>query len=102
GFEMRDILLLLLLGMAIVKQLTTRNVIIPLPSAGLTLIIFFLFVVFSLFKALFLENVPGNWALGDARILSFYLIFFIVAWSIKTENKLFVLIVGSFVIADIT
>lgn len=102
GFEMRDILLLFLLGMAIVKQLIKHNVTIPMRSMGLTLVVFFLFVVFSLFKALFLEDVPSNWALSDARILSFYLIFFIVAWTIKTENALFILILGSFVIADTT
>ncbi|MCI0714049.1 MAG: O-antigen ligase family protein [Chloroflexi bacterium] len=102
GLEMRDIILLVMVGIVTLQRLILKSLPIPWWPVGPLLIVFYLFVLFSLFNALFFENVASNWALNDARILSFYLIFFVVAWSITTREALFTLIVGSFVVADIT
>lgn len=102
GLEMPDIILLVMFGIVVVQRLILKSLPVPWWPVGPLLAVFFLFVLFSLFNALFLEHVASNWALSDARILSFYLIFFIVAWSITTREALFTLTVGSFVVADIT
>jgi O-antigen ligase len=102
GFEMRDILLLLMFGLMFFRGLYHKYVPIPWMPVGLLVGAFFYLVVSSLINALFFENVPGNWALNDARILSFYLIFFIAAWGITERKALLLVMVGCFVIADIT
>jgi O-antigen ligase len=102
GFEMRDILLLLMFGLMFFRGLIHKYVPIPWMPVGLLVAAFFYLVVSSLINALYFENVPGNWALSDARILSFYLIFFIAAWGITERKALLLVIVGCFVIADIT
>jgi hypothetical protein len=102
GLEMRDILLVVLFLLGLVRGLVNQDLRIPWWPVGGFLLAFMLMMLFSLFHALFLENVPGNWALSDVRILVFYSVFFITAWSIKSKQALYTLIIGSFVIADIT
>jgi O-antigen ligase len=102
GFEMRDILVLLLFGILLFQRLNRKSLPIPWMPVGLIMALFFCVVFFSLLYALFFENVASNWALGDARILSFYLLFFIVGWSIRNRKTLLIVIIGCFVIADLT
>ena len=100
GFEARDILLLSLLLMSLIKTLSRHELRVPLWPVGGILLAFLIMMFFSLFNALFLEGVPGNWALSDARILLFYATFFITGWSINTKQSFYTLILGSFVLAD--
>jgi hypothetical protein len=100
GFDARDILLLSLLLMSFFKSLSRYELRIPLWPVGGLLLVFLILMVFSLFNALFLEHVSGNWALSDARILFFYTTFFITGWTINNKQSLYTLVIGSFVIAD--
>lgn len=100
GFEARDIVLLILFGMSLFKSLLRHELRLPLWPVGGILLAFLIMILFSLFNALFLERVAGNWALGDARILFFYSTFFITGWSINSKQSLYTIVIGSFVIAD--
>ena len=102
GFEMRDLLVLLMFGITLFQRFHYKSLPIPWMPVGLLMTLFFGVAFFSLIYALFYENVAANWALGDARILSFYLLFFIVGWSITDRKSLLTVIIGCFVIADIT
>ena len=102
GLEMGDILLFSMFGITFFQRLYRRNLVIPLWPAGGLLIGFLVIVVSSLLNAIVFENVPINWAFNDARILSYYSIFLIVGWSITNKQSLYVVILGSFIIADIT
>src|SRR5688572_11806802 len=100
GFEARDILLLSLLLMSLLKSLSRHELRVPLWPVGGLLLVFIILMFFSLFNALFLESVPGNWALSDARILFFYATFFITGWTINNKQSLYTLVIGGFVLAD--
>ena len=102
GLEMRDILLFHLFGLIFFQRLSRKNLTIPWQSVGGMLVIFLGIVMLSLINAIVFEGVPINWAFGDARILFFYLLFFIVGWSVTNEKTLYAVIMGSFVITDIT
>lgn len=102
GFEMRDILLFLMLGITFFQRLVRKRITIPWWPVGGLLLIFFAFVIFSMINSMVFQGVSLTWALSDARILFFYLIFFIVAWGITSEKALDNLIFGTFVIVDIT
>jgi hypothetical protein len=102
GFELRDLILLLLLLMSLFRSLARGELRVPWWPVGGLLLAFLIMMLFSLFHALFLEHVPGNWALGDTRILMFYSSFFITAWSIRNREAFYTLVIGCFVVADIT
>jgi O-antigen ligase len=102
GLEMRDILLILMFVLTFFKRLSHKQITIPWWPVGGILLAFMLMMFFSLIYALFYESVPSNWALSDARILFFYSMFFITAWSITSKQSLYILVIASFVIADIT
>jgi hypothetical protein len=102
GFELRDLLLFTMLGISGIKSLLYKEFRIAWWPVGGLLLAFLMMVFFSLIHALFLEGVPGNWAFSDARILFFYLTFFITTWCITSKDTLLTLVIGCFVIADIT
>jgi O-antigen ligase len=64
--------------------------------------LFLIMAVFSAFYALAIRHVESNWALSDLRSLSMYATFYIVLWSIERPEQLKTLLVGLFVIADLT
>jgi hypothetical protein len=101
GLELRDLLLLAMLGMLILRSLSTKSLIIPWWSVGAPLIIFLCLSVFSGFYALFFEHVESNWTLSDLRTLAFYCVFFITAWAITSKQQLAIVIAGLFIVADL-
>lgn len=102
GFELRDILLFLLLGIVFFKRFRNRSVTIPWWPVGGILIIFIAIILSSVFNAMYFEGVTLNWTLGEARLLFFYAIFFVVAWSITTKKSLFMMLIGSYAISNIS
>lgn len=102
GFELRDIILLVLFILSLFKRLTRRHLTIPWWPVGGLLLAFLLTMFYSFIYAMFFEGTPRNWILSDTRILMFYGLFFITAWNITNKQSLYILVIGSFVIADIT
>jgi hypothetical protein len=100
GFELRDILMMVMLLLSIFRRLSMRHVPIPWWPVGGLLLAFMLMMVFSAVYAIGFEGGAKNWALSDARILLFYAVFFITAWNITNKESLYILVIGSFVIAD--
>ncbi len=102
GLDLRDLVLIGLFGIVCLQELGRETLAIPWWPVGGPLLLFLIMAVFSAFYALVLEHVEANWALGDLRILSLYTTFYITLWSIKRPEQLKTLLVGLFIIADLT
>jgi O-antigen ligase len=102
GLDLRDLALIGLFGIVFLRQLSQGTLTVPWWPVGSPLLLFLIMAVFSTFYALFFEHVESNWALGDLRILSLYLTFFITLWSIRRPEQLKLLLIGMFIIADLT
>jgi O-antigen ligase len=102
GMDIRDLALIGLFGLVGLRQLTRGTVEVSWWPVGGPLLLFLVMAVFSAFYAIVFAHVESNWALGDLRILSLYTTFFITLWSIKRPEQLKTLLVGLFIIADLT
>jgi O-antigen ligase len=102
GLDLRDLALIGLFGIVVLRELSHGTLTVPWWPVGAPLLLFLVLTAFSAFYAIFFEHVESNWALGDLRILSLYLTFFIMLWSIKRPEQLKRLLVGLFVIANLT
>lgn len=102
GLDLRDMALIGLFGLIFLRQLSRGTLKVPWWPVGGPLSLFLILAGFSAFYALFFEHVETNWALGDLRILILYLTFFIVLWSIDRAEQLKTLLIGLFIIADLT
>lgn len=102
GLDLRDLVLIGLFGIVCLQQLSRGTLTIPWWPVGGPLLLFLIIAVFSAFYALVFEHVETNWALGDLRILSLYTTFYITLWSIKRPEQLKTLLIGLFIIADLT
>jgi O-antigen ligase len=101
GLDLRDLVLIALLGIASLRELSRGTLQVPWWPVGGPLLLFLIIAVFSAFYALIFQHVESNWALSDLRILSLYTTFFITLWSIKRSEQLKTLLVGLFIIADL-
>lgn len=101
GLELSDIAFMGLLGLVALQNMIRKSLPIPWPTVGVPLLIFLLLAVFSLFNALVFEKVATNWAFNDMRILIFYGMYFLVAWSVKKQSHLVVILISLFVVADL-
>lgn len=102
GLDLRDLTLVGLFGIVLLREFSHGRLTVPWWPVGGPLLLFLILAVFSAFYALFFEHVESNWALSDLRILSLYLTFFITLWSIQRPEQLKLLLVGLFVIANLT
>jgi len=102
GLDLRDLVLIGLFGLVSLRELARRKLTVPWWPVGGPLLLFLALAVFSTFYALVFRNVESNWALGDLRILSTYVTFYVVQWSIERPKQLKTLLVGLFMIADLT
>lgn len=102
GFDLRDLAFLGLLGLVFLRELIQKKIVIRCWRVSGPLILFLFLTFFSAFYALFYQNVEQNWVLSDLRILSYYALFFMVIWSIKRIDQLQIMLIGLFVIADLT
>jgi O-antigen ligase len=102
GLDLRDLVLISMFGLVFLRELTHETLKVPWWPVGGVLLLFLIMAVFSAFYALVVEHVELNWALGDLRILSLYITFYITLWSIKRPEQLKTLLVGLFIIANLT
>ncbi len=102
GLDLRDLTMLGMLGLVGFRELTRRTLSLPWRPVSLPLALFIIMAFVSAFYALFVQNVAHNWALNDLRILLNYTLFFVTAWSLRERKQLLVLLVGIFILADIT
>lgn len=102
GLDLRDLSLLAVLGLLVLRQWRDGKLTFPWWHVSGPLTIFLALAVFSAAYALLYRGVAPNWAMSELRILVFYSVFFIVAWSIKTRRELTILLVGAFILADLT
>lgn len=100
GLEWRDLAFLGVLGLVFLKVLIQKSLSIPLWPAGAALFLFLGLALFSLVNARVFEGVEFNWAFNDMRILLYYCMFFITAWSIQKPKQLGAVLFGLFIIAD--
>jgi O-antigen ligase len=102
GLDMRDLALLGMLGLMVFRGLVHKTMPIPWRPVGMLLTVFLGFAALSAGYALFYRAVPINWALSELRDLSYYAVFFLTAWALKESHQLTILMVGLYVLADMT
>jgi O-antigen ligase len=102
GLDLRDLVLIGLFGVVCLQGLSRGRLSVPWWPVGGPLLLFLIMAVFSAFYAIVLKHVELNWALGDLRILSLYTTFYITLWSIKRPEQLTILLIGLFIIANLT
>jgi O-antigen ligase len=101
GLDLRDLILMGMLGLLILKGLIHKSLTIPWWPVGAPLLVFLGFSLFSAFYALAYQHVATNWAFSDLRSLIFYCVFFITGWAITNRRQLVTVLVGLFVLADL-
>ncbi len=102
GLDLRDLVLIGLFGVVGLQQLTRGTLKVPWWPVGGPLLLFLVVAVFSAFYAIAFRHGESNWALGDLRIFILYTTFYITLWSVKRPGQLRILIIGLFIIADLT
>ncbi len=102
GFDLRDLTLLGVGGIIFIRELSNKTLVVPWWRVGGPLLAFLLLAIISAFYAILYQNVETNWALGDLRILFYYVVFFLVIWSIKQDKQFRILVIGLFLLADLT
>lgn len=100
GLELRDLAFLGMLGFVGFRGLVKKSLFVPWWPVGAPLLLFLALALFSLVNALVFEGVETNWAFNDMRILLYYGMFFLTAWSIRKPDQFGVVLLGLFVIAD--
>lgn len=102
GLELRDLLIIGLFGLLVFRGLARKTLNIPWWPVGAPLTLFMALVLFSAAYALLWNNVEAHWVFSEVRDLSAYMLFFITAWSLVHPRQLAILLIGMFVIADLT
>jgi len=102
GLDLRDLLLIAMLGLAAFQRIVRGQLELPWISVGGPLFLFIGIAIVSLVNALYFEDVASNWALNDMRILLYYSVFFITAWTVRERKQLHTLLAGLFIIANVT
>lgn len=102
GLDLRDLMLVALLGVSVVRNLSFGRFTIPWFPVGGPLFLFLILALASVLSALVFKGVPSNWALNDFRILLYYCLFFVTAWNIRTPSQLSTLLIGLLLVADLT
>jgi O-antigen ligase len=102
GLDVRDLMLMGMLGLGILYGMKSRNLTIPWWPVSGPMLMFIGVGFFSLLYALLYQRVERNWAFSEFRPLMYYLTFFAVAWIIVHHSRLVILLVGLFLLADLT
>jgi O-antigen ligase len=102
GLDFRDLMLLGMLGLLVLKGLTERTFTIPAKPIAIPLLVFFGLAGFSVVYSLIYEGVEPNWIFNELRGLSYYFVFFLAAWSLKNLKQIRTLLMTLYVLADIT
>ena len=101
GLDLRDLALIGMLGLLVFRGLARESLQIPWWPVSLPLLLFMGFAFFSALYALFFQKVEPNFALSDLRIVLFYAVFLVAAWSITRRPQLVIVVCGLFLIADL-
>ncbi len=102
GLELRDLLLLGLLGLLILRGLARGTLYIPWWPVGAPLFMFLSLAMISTIYALLWQGVETHWVFAELRDLLAYTLFFITAWILNRRRHLVIVLAGLFVIADFT
>lgn len=102
GLKLRDLALLGMIGLSGFQMLFNKRELIPWRPVGTVLLTFVGIAVVSALYAKFFQDVPTNWAFNDLRSIIFYMTFFITTWTILRRKQLLILLVGLFIVADLT
>lgn len=102
GLELRDLLLLGLFGLLIFRGLARGTLYIPWWPVGTPLVMFLTLAMISTIYALLWQGVENHWVFAELRDLLAYILFFITAWVLNRQRHLVTVLVGLFVIADLT
>ena len=102
GLELRDIAFIAVLGALIIQSLARRRASMPWWPVSGPLLAFLILAIFSAIYSLVMQAVAVNLVLGELRILLYYAIFFIAAWTVRKRGQLKTLLIGLFIIADLT
>jgi hypothetical protein len=102
GLDVRDMLLLTMLGVWLLAGLRQRRLAIPWRPVSLPLLVFLWAAIFSTLYALLYHHVELNWAFSEFRPIMYYTIFLAVAAFITSARQLSWLLVGLFALADLT
>ncbi len=101
GLDLRDLVLIGVLGLLILKELSHRTLSVPLWRVGAPLLVFLGLAAFSTLYALLYQNVESNWVFSDLRVVLFYCVFFVTGWSVTNRRQLATILVGLFILADL-
>ncbi len=102
GLELRDLLLLGLLGILIIRGFARGTLYIPWWPVGAPLSMFLALAMISTIYALLWQGVETHWVFAELRDLLAYILFFITAWILNRRRYLIIVLAGLFVIADLT
>jgi hypothetical protein len=102
GLELRDLAMLGMFGLLSLQGLVRKNLLLPWWPVGIPLLVFLGFALFSAFYALFFQGVEYNWAFRDLRGVSFYIMFFVTAWTLAQQRRWDFVLGGLFILADLT
>jgi len=102
GLELRDLLLLGLLGLLVIRGLALGTLYIPWWPVGAPLFMFLTLAMLSTAYALLWQGVETHWVFAELRDLLAYTLFFITAWILNRRRHLVIVLAGLFVIADLT
>ena len=102
SLELRDIVFMSIIGTVILQALARRKATIPWWPVGGVLLAFLILAIFSAVYSLFLQSIAVNPALSQLRAILYYSTFFLTAWTVRTRGQLRKLLIGLFIIADLT
>lgn len=102
GLELRDLVLMAMLGLLLFQGLIRKSLTVPWWPVGLPLLVLLGFGLLSAFYAIRYQGVAMNWALRDLRTMAFYGVCLVTGWAITKPRQLSILLVGMFVFANLT
>jgi len=102
GLDLRDLAFLGMLGIGIGQRLQAKELSMPWWPVAAPLLAFLGVATFSSLYAVLYQRVEPNWAFGELRPLFYYTLFFVTAWTIREPRQIITLLIGLFVLADIT
>ncbi len=102
GLELRDLLLLGLLGLLVIRGLARGTLYIPWWPVGAPLFMYLALAILSTAYALFWQGVETHWVFAELRDLLSYALFFITAWILNQRRHFVIVLAGLFAIADLT
>jgi O-antigen ligase len=102
GVKLPDLLLVGMSAVVIARELTARRLVVPWWPVTLPLMTFLGLAGVSAIYSLLYQGVEPNWALGELGALAYYGVALLTAWILRTARDRQILLVGLFLIADVT